>query len=153
MTNTLGNGRSNYLLFEHLVRSIVGLESTTGSDHVASDGNRYEQKAFTDVAIDPAADLFQTSASSTFNANNNGPKVKACIEAGDYQAALDICCSTGYDHNDFYIYTNTRSYNPSVPFRFILVPKSDVISMLDKRDPRLLSRDLLLSRVTRTEQL
>ncbi len=153
MTGTLANGRSNYLLFEQLVRDLIGLERTAGSDHVAADGCRYEQKAYTDPQIDPAADLFQTSASSTFGANNNGPKVKAFLEAGDYPGALAICAATGYDHNDFYIYTNTRSYNPSVPFRFLIVPKVDVVGLLDASDPRLISRSVVLGRVTRTERL
>lgn len=153
MSSTLSNGRSNYILFEQLVRNIIGLERTAGSDHVAADGSRYEQKAYTDPEIDLNDDLFQTSASSTFRANNNGPLVKASLDAGDYQGALAICSTTGYDHNDFYIYTNTRSFNPSVPFRFLIVPKADVVALLDPNDPRLISRDRILAKVIRSEIL
>lgn len=151
--DTLANGRANYILFEELVRTLTGLQKTAGSDHEGSGGLRYEQKAFSDRELHPSAskNLFQTSASSTFGANNQGPKIDKLLASGDYAAALEICEETGYSKNDFYIYTNTRGYNPSVPFRHIVVPTSFVLSNLDLGDPRLISRDILLENVIRTE--
>ena len=153
--DTLANGRSNYILFEELIRKLTGLKKTSGSDHTASDGTKYEQKAFNDNILYPEDkyDLFQTSASSTFGANNNGPRVKRLLEANDYESALKICRVTGYDHNDFYIYTNTKGFKPTVPLKYIVVPTVDVISNLNPSDPRQISRKILLAKVKKTVQL
>lgn len=146
---TLSNGRANYILFEELVRSITGLVKTTGSDHVSKSNKRYEQKAFYDVNLFPDTkyDLFQTSASSTFGANNNGPKIKKLIDNSDYESALKICNETGYLKNDFYIYTNTRSYRASIPFRYLVVPTQNVLEFIDPVDPRMISRHKFLNQV------
>lgn len=153
--DTLANGRANYILFEELVRALTGLRKTTGSDHTGQNGRIYEQKAYKDTVLYPGTehDLFQTSASSTFGANNKGPVIKKLLEANDYESALKICRKTGYDKNDFYIYTNTKSFQPTVPLKYFVVPTVDVISNLDPSDPRLISRKTLLAKIKNTVQL
>jgi len=153
--DTLANGRANYILLEELIRKITGLMKTSGSDHTASNGTKYEQKAFNDSNLYPEDkyDLFQTSASSTFGANNNGPRVKRLLDTNDYESALKICRVTGYDHNDFYIYTNTKGFKPTVPLKYFVIPTIDVISNLNPSDPRLISRKILLSKIKKTVQL
>lgn len=148
----LSNGRANYILFEQLIRKLTGLTKTSKSDHTAADGTCYEQKAYSDTTLYPSSDddFFHTSASSTFGPNNNGPKIKAFLEKGDYASALKICKETGYDHNEFYIYTNTRGFSPSVPLRFFIVPTADVLANLSKEDPREISRKILLAKITST---
>ena len=148
--DTLANGRANYILFEELVRALTGLRKTTGSDHTSSDGSIYEQKAFKDLELFPGDenDLFQTSASSTFGANNKGPVIKRLLETNDYESALKICCETGYDKNDYYIYTNTKSFQPIVAMKYFIVPKEDVLANLSATDPRLISRKALMKKVT-----
>lgn len=82
---TLSNGRANYILFEELIRNLTGLTKTSQSDHVSVDGAIFEQKAFFDLFRFPSEkefDLFQTSASSTFGANNNGPIIKGLLSEG-----------------------------------------------------------------------
>ena len=101
----------------------------------------------------PEHDDFQTSASSTFGANNKGPLIKRLLDNGDYQSALKICIETGYEKNQAYVYTNTRKYIAEVPFRYIIVPKLDVLDMLSKEDPRLISRDGILKKVKKTVQI
>lgn len=155
MTPALTNGRSSYIIFEMLVRQLCGLAPAAGSDHVDATGRLYEQKSFVDAANDPTNlyDLFHTAASSTFGANNKGPVVKALLAADDYAGALQVCKDTGYSKNDFYIYTNTGRFTPSVPLRFIIVKAGDVLANLDASDPRLLSRNKLLGMVKKTVQL
>jgi len=151
---TLSNGRSSYVLFESLVRELTGLEKTRGSDHIDSEGRTYEQKAYLDLELFPrGADLFQCSASSTFGANNRGPIIKRLLEAGDYASALEICMETGYSKNDFYIFSNTRDFRPDVPFRFVVLQAEQVIALLDKSDPRMISRQAVLDTVSRTVKL
>lgn len=151
-TDTLKNGRFNYGIFEDLVRRLTGFTKTTGSDHKDEFGNRYEQKAFADLDQYPTEpDTFQTSASSTFGANNKGPIIKAHLENGEYEDALAICKATGYDKNDFYIYTNTSNFVTSVPFRFIIIPTEVVLKNLSPQDPRKISRSAVVSLATRTE--
>ena len=147
---TLANGRSNYILFEELIRAVTGLKKTSGSDHVGPGGHTYEQKAFKDAELFPGSgdDLFQTSASSTFGANNKGPVIKRLLEAQDYETALEICCETGYDKNDFYIYTNTKSFKPIIPMKYFVVPTQDVLANLSPSDPRLISRKSLMGKIT-----
>ena len=149
--DTLANGRANYILFEELVRAVTGLRKTTGSDHAGPDGKTYEQKAFKDITLFPndGDDLFQTSASSTFGANNKGPVIKRFLEANDYESALNICCESGYSKNDYYIYTNTKSYQPIVPMKYLIVPTTDVLANLSSVDPRLISRNSLMSKITK----
>jgi len=148
--DTLANGRANYILFEELVRALTGLRKTTGSDHTGSDGSIYEQKAYKDLELFPGDenDLFQTSASSTFGANNKGPVIKKFLESNDYESALKICCETGYNNNDFYIYTNTKSFRPIVAMKYFIVPKEDVLKNLSKIDPRLISRKVLIKKIS-----
>lgn len=140
----LSNGRANYILFESLIRHFTGLSKAQVSDHVDSNGKRYEQKAYEDPELYPRSkDLFRFSASSTFGANNNGPKIKKLLETGNYQEALAICMKTGYDKNDFYIFTNSAGYSTEIPLRYFIVPKSSLIKMLDLKDPRLVSKSRL----------
>ena len=150
--DTLANGRANYILFEELLRKLTGLSKAKHSDHEDSNGKTFEQKAYKDPAIypDPDDDFFQTSASTTFGANNNGPKIKKLLEGGDYDSALAICKETGYNKNDFYIYTNTKQFNVSFPLRYFLMPKADVLVNLATHDPRLVNRKVLLSKITET---
>lgn len=151
-TGALSNGRANYILFQALVGRCTGL--AVGTEGAGSDlAEGHEVKAYPDPALfpDPRHDLFHTAASATFGPNNRGKEVNALVARGDYAAALEICRVTGYDKNAAYIYTNTARYSPQVPFRYLIVPTADVLSLLDPRDPRLISRASLLERVTRTE--
>jgi hypothetical protein len=144
MPEALKNGRANYIIFEELVRNLTGLKKAKGSDHVDTNGKTYEQKSFVDEALDPMGDIFRTSSSSTFGANNKGPEVKRLLEMDDYRAALKLCKVTGYNKNDYYIYTNTGQYEVSVPFKYIIVPTSSVLRLLSQTDPRLISRSEIL---------
>ena len=150
--DTLANGRANYILFEELLRKLTGLSKAKHSDHEDSNGQTFEQKAYKAPAIypDPDDDFFQTSASTTFGANNNGPKIKKLLEGGDYDSALAICKETGYNKNDFYIYTNTKQFNVSFPLRYFVMPKADVLVNLATHDPRLVNRKTLLAKITET---
>lgn len=150
----LRNGRASYVLFESLVRELTGLSKATVSDHKDHRGRKYEQKAYPDIELWPRdKDLFRCSASSTFGANNNGPRIKRLLEAGDYEGALKICRETGYDKNDFYIFTNTSKFVASVPFRFVCMTAQDVLSNVDKGDPRMISRTLVLQSATRVQEI
>jgi hypothetical protein len=152
---TLSNGRANYILFEELVRNLTGLAKTRQSDHVAGDGTTFEQKAFFDSEKFPELkyDLFQTSASSTFGANNNGPRIKRLLSDGKYEDALEICKATGYSKNDFYIYTNTRGFKVDCMFKYFVIPTQDVLHLLDAQDPRLVSRSKLLAQVKTAKEI
>jgi hypothetical protein len=145
------NGRASYVMFEQLVRYLTGLEKSKGSDHQLSQNARCEQKAFSDIELYPktTSDYFQTSASSTFPANNFGPTIKKLLESNDYQGALRICKETGYNHNDFYIYTNTKGFKNEVPFRYVVVPTSFILSNLNPLDPREISRKAFLGKITK----
>jgi hypothetical protein len=68
---------------------------------------------------------------------------------GDYQGALKICKETGYDHNDFYIYTNTKGFRNEVPFRYVVVPTKFILSNLNPVDPREISRKSFLDKIKR----
>lgn len=145
MDKALANGRANYVIFEELIRHFTGLLETTGSDHRDSDGKTYEQKSYPDADLHPnSPDLFRISSSSTFAANNHGPKVKAFLENGDYDSALELCKTTGYNKNDFYIFTNTGGFKPESTLRYIILPKDEVLDHLDSEDPRLISRSTVL---------
>ena len=149
MNEGLSNGRANYVLFQSLVARCTGLSE--GSEGAASDlSEGHEVKAYYDYDLYPESDEFQTSASSTFGANNKGPVIKKLLDNGDYQAALKICVETGYSKNHAYVYTNTRKYIAEVPFRYVIVPTKDVLALLSKKDPRLISRDAILKRVKKT---
>ncbi|MFM2321674.1 MAG: hypothetical protein RL612_821 [Actinomycetota bacterium] len=160
MSFALKNGRASYVIFEHLVSLLSGLLSNSqggDSDLASIEGLKYEVKAYPDPETYPASkhDLFHTGASSTFGANNVGratvnPALKAARENPDdaakhYQVALDACIAAGYSKNDFYIYTNTAQFEIGTPFRFMVFPTSTVMENLDSRDPRLISRQTLLS--------
>jgi hypothetical protein len=152
MNEGLSNGRANYVLFQSLVARCTGL--LEGSEGAASDlSEGHEVKAYYDHELYPENDDFQTSASSTFGANNKGPIIKRLLAEGDYGSALKICTETGYEKNQAYVYTNTRKYIAEVPFRYIIVPKDDVLEMLSKDDPRLISRDAILKKVAETIQI
>lgn len=145
MDKALANGRANYVIFEETIRHFTGLLATTGSDHKDSAGKTYEQKSYPDAELHPGSpDLFRISSSSTFAANNYGPKVKALLESGDYDSALELCKTTGYNKNDFYIFTNTGGFRPNSMLRYIILPKAEVLEHLDSEDPRLISRSTVL---------
>lgn len=139
----LSNGRASYILFENLVRERFGLLKAKGSDHQDAKGRMYEQKSYVDASLS-STDLFHTAASSTFGANNNGPKIKALLAKGDYDEALALVKTTGFSKNDFYIYTNTGGFDGSSPLRVLFVTQADVLALIDKTDPRLISRSALL---------
>jgi hypothetical protein len=141
----LANGRANYVIFEELIRNFTGLLQTTGSDHKDSGGKKFEQKSYPDAELYPnSPDLFRISSSSTFGANNHGPKVKAFLENDDYESALELCKTTGYNKNDFYIFTNTGGFKPESTLRYIILPKDEVLEHLDSEDPRMISRYTVL---------
>jgi hypothetical protein len=144
----LASGRANYMLFEALVREFAGLEKTTGSDHKDAQGKTYEQKAYEDPDLYPnSKDLFRCSSSSTFGANNDGPKVKKLLENNDYEGALELCKAKGYNKNNFYIFTNSGSFRTEIPFRYFIIPKETVVSELDSEDPRMISKSKLFSMI------
>jgi hypothetical protein len=159
VTETLENGRSSYVLFQLLVSRFAGLLSGgegAGSDLVGADGLRYEVKSYRDPELHPEGryDWFHTAASSTFGPNKLGPEIGKLLKDGNYSDALKICKTTGYDHNDFYIYTNTGGYRPEIPFRYMVIPKAQVLSVLSPEDPREVSRRVMLDSCDgRTERL
>lgn len=117
----------------------------TGSDHKDAQGNTYEQKSYDDPQLYPQSeDKFRCSASSTHPANNDGPVIKRMLESGDYASALDLCKRTGYDKNDFYVFTNTGHFKPIIPLRFFIIPTDKLLKVLDLEDPRLVSKSVLL---------
>ena len=154
ITEFLRSGRVNYQIFQHVVSICAGLSS--GTESACSDlSGRHEVKAYNDPALYPGAryEMLQTSASVTFRANNYGPRIAALLEAGDYAGALAICKATGYDKNQAYIYTNTCGYNPRIPLRYIIIPKTRVLTLLSRKDPRLISRRDVIGAATRVVRI
>lgn len=146
----LKNGRSSYIIFEDLIRELTNLQKIPHFDHGDEFGNVYEQKSYKDKQLHPnAKSEFQCIASSTFGANNNGPKIKNMLKRGNYSGALKICKDLGYDNIDYFIFTNTSQWNPRIPFRFFLVSKQNVLRSLSKSDPRLVCRDRLMAMIRR----
>lgn len=157
-SHLLANGRANYILFENLIAEVSGLmpNSQGGASDLCDDEERgYEVKSYKDPALHPSDrnEYFQTSASSTFPANNHGPTIRRLLNNGNYLEALKICRETGFDKNDFYIYVNSAQYDMSVPLRYVIVPTSEVLGLLSKTDPRLISRQEILKRVRNTVKL
>jgi len=168
MNFALKNGRSSYIIFEHLVSLLSGLKANSqggDADLASSAGIKYEVKAYKDPVAHPTVrdDLFHTGASSTFGANNIGqnvinPALKRAREnpetrSEEYAIALEACMNAGYSHNDYYVYTNTAQYEFGTPFRYIVIPTAKVIELLDSNDPRLISRSAILGMAKRTEVL
>ena len=100
-----------------------------------------------------AAGWFHTAASSTFGPNNHGPEIKALLAADQYDEALAACRASGYDKNNFYIYTNTSRFDVATPFRFLILPTARVLQLLSTEDPRLISRDAILPECTTTQAI
>jgi hypothetical protein len=155
VSSTLSNGRANYVLFQRLAGLCAKMDSHSeggDSDLRTAAGKRVEVKAFYDQQLYPSTaalyDAVHTAASSTFGANNLGPKVKSLLDAGKYADALAVCSATGYEKNDFYLYTNTRGYRVDVPFRYLILTRDTVLSILDPTDPRRISRAAMLKAVT-----
>lgn len=160
VTYLLSSGRANYLLFQDLVGRCTGWAS--GSEGGDSDlsipgGKGAEVKAYYDPTSYPDTTAkyaaIHTAASSTFGPNNNGPKVKALLKAGDYAAALDLCTTTGYTKNAYYVYTNTRGYRAGEPLKYLVVPTTTVLANLSKNDPRTIDRTALMSLIRRTRTI
>lgn len=156
----LSSGRANYILFQDLVARCAGWQRGSeggDSDLVTADEQTAEVKAFYDRETHPSTaakfEQVHTAASSTFGPNNNGPKVKRLLAAGDYQAALTLCKETGYDKNAFYVYTNTRGFTSKVPFRYLILPTAVVLANLSLNDPREISRSRLRSLVSGVSQV
>ena len=55
----------------------------------------------------------------------------------------------GYDKNDFYVYINSAQYQISIALSYVIIPKRDVLRLLSKSDPRLISRRDVLNLVTK----
>lgn len=158
MTFILENGRANYILFENLVGMLTGLSQNSQggkADLRDSSGLQYEVKSYPDHETYPAEkfDLFHTAASSTFGPNNKGPLVKRLLDQGDHESALEVCKEAGYNHTDFFVYTNTSKFKPSSPFRYTVVSKNKVLSLLEGHDPRLISRKRILGLCTEVVKL
>jgi hypothetical protein len=154
-THLLANGRANYILFENFIAQCAGLSpnSQGGASDLCDDlGCGYEVKSYKDPDSFPGTrnNMFHTAASSTFGPNNHGPAIKRLLNTGNYAEALKICRESGFNKNDFYIYVNSAQYDVSVPFRYIILPTSEVLSLLSKEDPRLISRVDILSRARKT---
>jgi hypothetical protein len=153
VTHLLSSGRANYILIEDLISrfSGIGAYSQGGkSDLRDVAGLNYEVKSYRDVAAHPSsdADLFHTASSSTFAANNYGPAVKKMLDNGNYRDALKLCKEKGYNKNEFYVYVNSAQYQIGTALSYVIVPKSDVLRLLSKSDPRLISRRKILGLVT-----
>lgn len=153
VSRLLSNGRANYILVEDLISTFsgIGANSQGGkSDLRDVAGYNYEVKSYQDVVAHPAPekDLFHTASSSTFSANNHGPAVNQMLKEGKYSEALQLCKEKGYDKNDFYVYVNSAQYQISIALSYVIVPKSDVLRLLSKSDPRLISRRDVLDLVT-----
>lgn len=158
VTFALTSGRANYILFQWLACHFTGLSSNGeggNADLCDSVGRTFEVKSYKDPALHSAAkhDLFHTAASSTFGPNNHGPAIAKLLKADNYPEAFRLCEAAGYAHNDFYVYTNTSQFQLSVPFRFFILPTSDVVARLSLSDPRLVSRRHLLAALSHSEQL
>jgi hypothetical protein len=155
-SHLLANGRANYILFENFIAECAGLipNSQGGASDLCDDsGSGYEVKSFKDVEKFPDRrnDRFHTAASSTFGPNNHGPAIKRLLQEGKYPEALRICRESGFDKNEFYVYVNSAQYDVSIPLRYVILPTLDVLSMISKEDPRLISRSDILAKVKRTE--
>ena len=158
VTDVLSNGRASYIVIQRLVAGLIGLRGhseSADSDLIDDHGAGYEVKAFKEAELhpQPSADWFHTAASSTFSANNHGPAIKKMLADDRYDDALRLCHETGYAKNDYYLYTNTASWDLSVPLRFIIVPTATVLANLSSEDPRLISRRTLDRLAQRTERL
>ncbi len=154
VSHLLSNGRANYIIFEYLISTFSGIGANSQgakSDLRDIAGYNYEVKSYQDVTAHPSpkVDLFHTASSSTFGANNHGPTVKKLIDAGMYREALQICREKGYDKNDFYVYINSAQYRIGVALSYVIIPKQDVLRLLSKSDPRLISRRDILGLVTK----
>jgi hypothetical protein len=150
-THLLANGRANYILFENFIAQCAGLSpnSQGGASDLCDDlGRGYEVKSYRDPESFPGTrnDMFHTAASSTFGPNNHGPTIKRLLQSGNYAEALEICRESGFDKNDFYIYVNSAQYDVSIPLRYMILPTSEVLSLLSSDDPRLISRAEILAR-------
>ena len=150
-THLLANGRANYILFENFIAQCAGLSPNgqgAGPDLCDDRGNGYEVKSYRapESFPGPKNDMFHTAASSTFAPNNRGPTIRLLLQSGNYAEALEICRETGFDKNDFYIYVNSAQHDASIPFRYIILPTSEVLSLLSSDDPRLISRADILAR-------
>ena len=149
-THLLANGRANYILFENFIAQCAGLSANSqgGASDLCDDrGRGYEVKSYRDPESFPGSrnDMFHTAASSTFGPNNHGPTIKRLLQSGKYAEALKICRESGFDKNDFYIYVNSAQFDVSIPFRYIILPTREVLSLLSREDPRLISRTDVLA--------
>ena len=157
VTDTLKSGRTNYELFQYIICWFFSLKGGVGVDLVDPSGNKYEIKSFLDHDVHPRngkkEDLVHTAASKAFGPNNSGPIIKEMVRNNEYEKALSLCRELSYDKVDYFIYTNTRQFNPSQPFKFMAIDKDDVMNMLDPKDPRCISRRSLLASCTETVPL
>ena len=157
VTNTLKSGRTNYETFESIICKLLPLKKGTGIDLIDSVGNKYEVKGYLDDKAHPGntrvLDSVHTAASKAFGPNNSGPRISKLVRENEYGEALSICKSLSYDKIDYFIYTNTRQFDNSQPFKFMVVEKTDVMSWLDRKDPRCISRQVLLDSCTDTINL
>lgn len=157
-THLLANGRANYILFESFIAQCAGLNPNSqggASDLCDENGQGYEVKSYKDPLSFPDLrhDKFHTGASSTFGPNNHGPTIKRLLRAGDYSEAFKICKELGFNKNDFYIYVNSAQYDIKIPLRYIILATADVLALLSKDDPRVISRSEILAKAKKTVRL
>jgi hypothetical protein len=157
VTKTLKSGRTNYETFESIICKFLPLKKGTSIDLVDPVGNKFEVKSYLDDKVYPgnkrALDSVHTAASKAFGPNNSGPRISRLVKENEYGEALSICKSLSYDKIDYFIYTNTRQFDNSQPFKFMVIKKADVMSWLDHKDPRCVSRQALLDSCTDTINL
>ena len=138
-----GNGRASYVYYEEILREIFQMGQGIGSDHRTSRGV-IEQKSYEDPANRKKDYEFYTGASCTFPANNYGKTVGQALRDGNYSQALQIVKETGFNKNDFYVYTNTGKMVLGRSLSAIFLKTSDVLSLISHTDPRKISRQSVL---------
>ena len=147
---TLSNGRTNYLIFEELIRKLTGLQPNSSDDfidHVDSKGVKYEQKSFRDETIYKSDHLIHCAKSSFF-ANNSGQNpYSEELRLGGYRRAKNFLIRECYSKADFYIFTNTSRFSDNRLFKYFVVSSEDLINNLDGKDPTKVSRNNLLNLV------
>lgn len=140
LTKVLLNGRGSYLIMQDLIADHLGLTSNSeGSDSdlkLENPFTKFEAKKLTDKKN------VHTASSALFGPNSSTKQFKE-HRAKSYNDALEFCRKNSYNKNDFYIY----HWNTLNKLKFIIVPTDFVVSNLDKKDPRLISRKIILESV------
>ena len=92
VTFALSHGRASYVIFEHLVRKVTGLNrGSKFIDHEDLNGFKYEQKSYKDPkSFKRSKGNIHTAASTVFANNSRAKEVKDAIDSGDYERALQV---------------------------------------------------------------